>query len=516
MRLRTGYYPIFRATAERLADTVAVVEPGKSATFGELLAHETAFARQLEKAAPETIGRPVAVLLPKSIAGVAADLAALHTGNAYMNLDPGVPSERLGNILRQSAPIAIFTDAKGAERLTAAGWQGAVVRTDLPDEGTDGPEPNGWERIIDTDPMCLINTSGSTGTPKCVALCHRSFFDFMDCVEETWGLNAPLTMGSLSPAIFDIYSFELCHLMTYGTRLALIPQTWAMFPAKILAWMGEQKVDFIFWVPTIMVNMANLGLLDKMPPTTLRWVWFAGEVFPTKQFNVWRAALPEARFVNLYGPIEITLDCTWYEVRRPFADSEPLPIGFPCRNTDVLILGEDDRPVADGEEGELCVRGSSLALGYYNDPEKTAAAFVQNPLQTAYPERIYRTGDIVCRNAQGEILFRGRRDTLVKHSGYRIELGEVEHVALNRLGLFPNACVVYDWLRRRIVLWYEGPEHPVKELRAALAAVLPKYMIPDHFIHRDPLPRGGTGKIDRALLARLANEPDPDGASPHA
>ena len=153
MRLRTGYYPIFRATAERLADTVAVVEPGKSATFGELLAHETAFARQLEKAAPETIGRPVAVLLPKSIAGVAADLAALHTGNAYMNLDPGVPSERLGNILRQSAPIAIFTDAKGAERLTAAGWQGAVVRTDLPDEGNDGPEPNGWERVIDTDTM---------------------------------------------------------------------------------------------------------------------------------------------------------------------------------------------------------------------------------------------------------------------------------------------------------------------------------------------------------------------------
>ena len=508
MRLRTGYYPLFRETAERLADAPAVTEPGGSLTFAELLARETALAARLGSVAPGAVGRPIAVLLPKCADGVAADLAALHTGNAYMNLDPAVPTERLGNILRQSAPAAAFTDAKGAARLAEAGWEGPVVRTDMADEGAPTEAPDGWRRVIDTDPHCLINTSGSTGTPKCVALCHRSFFDFMDCVEETWGLGQPLTMGSLSPAIFDIYSFELCHLMTYGSRLALIPQAWAMFPAKILAWLGETGVDFIFWVPTIMVNIANLGLLGKLPPTTLRWVWFAGEVFPTKQFNVWRAALPEARFVNLYGPIEITLDCTWYEVRRPFADDEPLPIGFPCRNTDVLVLDEEGRPVPDGEEGELCVRGSSLALGYYNDPEKTAAAFVQNPLQKAYPERLYRTGDIVCRNALGEILFRGRRDTLVKHSGYRIELGEVEHVALS-LGLFPNACVVYDRLRRRIVLWYEGPERPVRDLRAALAKALPKYMIPDCFIHQESLPRGGTGKIDRALLTRLANEPEP-------
>ena len=204
-----------------------------------------------------------------------------------------------------------------------------------------------------------------------------------------------------------------------------------------------------------MVNIANMRLLEQLPLPDLKMVWFAGEVFPTKQFNQWRALLPHARFVNLYGPIEITLDCTYYIVEREIKDEEPIPIGYACKNTDILILNNKNQLASIEEEGELCVRGTSLAMGYYNNPEKTAEAFVQNPLNKSYPEIIYRTGDIALINRRGEIIFKGRKDTLVKHSGYRIELGEIEHVIINTLKLVKNGCVIYEYAKKEIVFYYE-------------------------------------------------------------
>lgn len=508
--MRTNLIRLFLESAKRHPSAIAVVDGSTRTAYSELLASETRTADWLASTFHQ-IRRPIAVFLPKCTHTISADLAIIHSGNAYMNMDVKTPPERLANVLRQAEPLAIITNEKYKAVIAPIAGSARIVLVEELDRlpvipGAEERLDAVLEECIDTDPLCLINTSGSTGTPKCVVLNHRSFFDFMDCAFETWQLGDGLVVGSLSPVIFDIYSFELCLLIAKRTTLVLIPDGWAMFPVKILELMQAEKVSWIFWVPTIMVNMANMGLLDKMPLPDLKMVWFAGEVFPTKQFNIWRRALPSARFVNLYGPIEITLDCTWFEVTREFQDDEPLPIGFPCRNTDILILNAENKPAAEGEEGELCVRGTSLAMGYYNNPEKTAAAFVQNPLNTAYPELIYRTGDIVARNERGEIMFKGRKDTLVKHSGYRIELGEIEHVIINNLKLVPNGCVVYNKSDKVIVFFYEGErEIPAGEFRKAIGNVLPKYMIPSDFRHLPELPRGGTGKIDRALLNRTVN-----------
>lgn len=230
-------------------------------------------------------------------------------------------------------------------------------------------------------------------------------------------------------------------------------------------------------------------------------IWFAGEVFPTKQFNYWRRYLPQAMFVNLYGPTEITVDCTYYVVDRELRDDEPIPIGKPCRNTDIIILNRENNLVGPGEEGELCVRGSSLAMGYYNNQEKTVMAFVQNPLNTAYPELIYRTGDIVYINEREEIVYKGRNDSLIKHMGKRIELGEIEHVIINSLQLVKNGCAVYDYEKREIVFFYESSE-PLETaiLRREIGKQLPRYMIPSRFVHMAQLPRNTNGKIDRLKL----------------
>jgi non-ribosomal peptide synthetase component F len=336
---------------------------------------------------------------------------------------------------------------------------------------------------------------------------HRSFFDFMAVSNERFGFNGSEIIGSLSPIVFDIFDFELCMLMVNGSQLVLLDAFLAAFPVRLLEMMANNHVNFIFWVPSIMVTIANMGLLDKVALPDLKLVWFAGEVFPTKQFLVWYDKLTHTKFANLYGPIEITLDCTYYAVEKRPDEKEPLPIGIPYRNTDILLLNDDNQECKIGEEGELCVRGTSLAMGYYNNPEKTAAAFTQNPLNTSYPEIIYRTGDIAYMREDGNIIFNGRKDSLIKHMGYRIELGEIEHVICNDLKLVKYCCAVYQYAKKEIVLYYEnGNVLTGKEFRSALSKVFPAYMIPSVFIKLEALPRNTNGKIDRLLLKNKANE----------
>lgn len=488
---------------------IAVVDGDNSIDFATLSKRVIEFSNHIVDNCNCT-NNPIAVYLPKSIGAVIADLAITYSGNAYMNLDVKTPAERIGNIITTVAPRAIVTTNKLYESIKQ------VVTSDIKvfyiDESF-APSEAGEERLlarlsqlIDTDPYCIINTSGSTGTPKGVVLNHRSFIDFTEWSILALKIGDQEIIGSLSPLVFDIYSHELCMMMSKGSTIVLLPEHLSAFPVKILEILVRQKVSYIFWVPTIMVNIANMDLLSKIELPALKTIWFAGEVFPTKQFNCWRKYLPTTKFVNLYGPIEITLDCTYYIVEREIPDNEPIPIGFPCRNTDVLILNEKNEKTKQGEEGELCVRGTSLAMGYYNNPEKTAAAFVQNPLNHSYPEIIYRTGDLVFVNERGEIIFKGRKDSLIKHMGYRIELGEIEHIIINTLKLVKNGCIVYNNRDKEIILFYEAEkELPPAEFRIAIGKALPKYMIPMRYHHLNELKRNTNGKIDRLFYTQQIN-----------
>lgn len=506
---KTHLLECFEETARKKSGEIAVRHNGQQIIFKDLECRVQIAGLAFTEIVGGMRNRPIAVLLPKEINTVIADLGILYSCNAFMNLDIKTPRERIKNILELIRPVAVITNGKYKPLIDGMDIPVILIDEMNWEEGREDREflAERRETLIDTDPFCIINTSGSTGTPKGVVLNHRSFFDFMNVSNERFGFDGSEVIGSLSPVVFDIFDFELCMLMVNGSQLVLLDAFLASFPARLLETMAENKVSFIFWVPSIMVNIANMGLLERIALPDLKLVWFAGEVFPTKQFLYWYDNLPDTKFANLYGPIEITLDCTYYVVTERPEEGLPLPIGIPYRNTDILILNEEDQKCGIGEEGELCVRGTSLAMGYYNNPEKTLAAFMQNPLNTCYPELIYRTGDIVYMREDGNIMFKGRKDSLIKHMGYRIELGEIEHVIENDLKLVKYCCAVYRYEKKEIVLYYENEEEiSDKDFRTSLAKVFPAYMIPGSYERMDMLPRNTNGKIDRLLLKNRANK----------
>jgi acyl-CoA synthetase (AMP-forming)/AMP-acid ligase II len=244
--------------------------------------------------------------------------------------------------------------------------------------------------------------------------------------------------------------------------------------------------------------ISAFGALEKEVPKFLHTIAFGSEVFPIKQYNLWKKHLPDARFINLYGPTEATGMSCYYEVNREFGLDEMIPIGRPFRNTEILLLDENNQIPKQGEAGEICIRGTSLTLGYYNNFEKTGEVFVQNPLNSAYPELIYRTGDLGRYNEYGELMFVSRRDNQIKHMGHRIELGEIE-TAANQMDQLKSACCIFDPEKKKIVLYYVGDIMP-SEAAGYLKEKLPRYMIPNVFEALERMPLTANGKINRTLL----------------
>ena len=453
-----------------------------------------------------TINDVVAVFLPNSAHVLAADFGILRAGAVFMNLDVTLPRARLRAIFDSVLPRLILVTRELCEKIPVDLLYKTIVYEDLMDATID--EMALTERlteVIDTDPACLICTSGSTGVPKAVALSHRGLIDFGDWFDQRFDFNANDVVGSLSPLFFDGYIPGLLMSLLHGGRFVILPKEAAAFPVKLADQLAQHEVSFIFWVPSTLVPMAKLNILNSVPLPKLRFVGFAGEVMPPTTLTYFRRFLPHAQFVNFYGPIEISVICTYFVVPSNFSEDQPVPIGLPCANSRVLILDDDDLLCAPGQAGELCIAGSCVALGYWNNPEKTSASFVRNPLVTSRAEIIYRTGDIAVLGDDGNILFVGRKDFQIKHQGYRIDLGEIEHAADVRLGV-KAVSVVYDRDARTIVLFYEsGCEISAQEIRSSLGVLLPKYMLPQKIVRIETMPLNPNGKIDRKLLESSIN-----------
>ena len=454
------------------------------------------------------INQPIGIFLPIGADSIIAFLGTLYSGNFYVPLNTESPQKRLETIINNLEPKIIITTKQYLKILLTQKFDKnkIILIEEIFNEEIIYDNQlilKKIENVIDVDPVYTIYTSGSTGIPKGVTIAHQGVIDYIDWAINCFNINSDVTIGNQAPFYFDNSTLDIYLCLATGATLIIIPKYLFIFPLRLLEYIKEKEINFIFWVPSVLINIANLGLLDKIDLSGLEKILFAGEVMPVKHLNYWRQRLGNSLFANLYGPTEITVDCTYYIVDRDLDNNESLPIGIPCRNSNVIILNEKDEMADQNEKGELCVRGSSLALGYWNNFNKTNEVFTQNPLNKNYPDKIYRTGDIVYKNKEGLIIFVGRKDSQIKHQGYRIELGEIENAVLS-ISEIDNACVIYDDKDKSIILYYESKkELDTILIRKELISLLPKYMLPTKYIYFEKLPLNANGKVDRKSLKNL-------------
>jgi len=490
-----------RRTVERVPDKTAFSDGTRALTFRQL--HDAARSIGSFLCRRGIYQRPVVIFMRRSPDEVAAFLGTVAGGDFYVPVDEEMPSGRIQLILDNVKPPLVICDKDteaAARAFRLEGGEVVLYSEIVKTQADDAALERVYRRAIDTDPIYIVFTSGSTGVPKGVAACHRSVIDYIEQLSEVMGFSEDTVFGNQTPLYFDACLKEIGGTIKYGATTYLVPKNLFSIPVALVNYLNDHRINTVCWVVSALTIVSVFGTFEVVKPEYLHTIAFGSEVFPIKQFNIWRKALPDAVFINLYGPTEGTGMCCYYRVDRDFAPGEAIPIGRPFPNRDILLLTEDGKLAEDGQEGEICIRGTSVTLGYYNDPDRTADAYVQNPLNTAYPEIIYKTGDIGRYNEAGELMFVSRKDYQIKHMGHRIELGEIE----TDVGLLPEvkmtACI-YDAKRKKIELYYVG-DLPEKELAAALETKLPRYMLPNKVVKLEEMPLTANKKIDRAALKK--------------
>lgn len=500
-RIITDY---LEETSRLYPEKIAFSDEEKSLTFAEV--RQSALCLATYFVENKIFKKPVAIYLDKGVDVVVSFMGCAYSGNFYSPLDSDMPISRAKNIIETLQPECIITCEKYADKVKELSNSASVVKLEdiLNQEADEKMVLACGKRIVETDILYILFTSGSTGNPKGVIISHHSAISYVNWATNTFQLDKDGILGNQTPFYFSMSVFDIYTTLKNASTMYIIPKRYFSNSETLLEYISEKKINLIYWVPSALMIVANGNALCKVDLSFVKKILFAGEVMPNKQLNIWRKNVPNALFANLFGPTEVTDICTYYIVDREFKDDESLPIGYPCENTDVLVFDENDNLIDSNEidkVGELCVRGSCLAYGYYNNEEKTAEAFVQNPLNKSYHETVYRTGDLVKYNSYGEIMYIGRKDFQIKVSGYRIELGEIE-TAVSSVPEVDANCCVFDEKRQLIMCFFMGNEVDKKKIKTKIKEVLPRYMMPHKYIKLEKMPLNSNGKIDRIILKK--------------
>lgn len=488
-------------SAERFPDKIAFADAKSACTYLELKQNARRIGVCLTQVVPPR--SPIPVFMEKSVNAINSFMGAVYAGCFYVLLDPKLPTERLKQILTTLDAKVMLADRAYEKELQLLEFRGTVIDIERIPEAVDLEGEALLEEIkaqrMDIDPLYAIFTSGSTGIPKGVLVSHRSLIDFIGDFTEIFGITSEDVIGNQAPFDFDVSVKDIYSTLKTGATMQIIPKKLFSFPAKLLDYLEEREITSLTWAVSALCIISTLKGFEYKVPKKIRRVIFSGEVMPVKQLNEWRKYLPNVMYANVYGPTEITCNCTYYIIDREFEAGENLPIGKPFPNEKVFLLDDDDNLVTrPGEKGELCVSGTALSLGYYNNREQTAGAFVQNPLNKSWLEPIYRTGDLAYYGEDGNLYFASRKDFQIKHMGHRIELGEIE-AAMERVKEITRTCCIYDEKSNKIIAFYEGDVEK-KQIIQRIGVFLPAFMIPNKFKKISGFSVTKNGKIDRKKL----------------
>lgn len=526
-------------SAERRPDAIAVVLGDRSISYGLLEETSNRLAHALRDSGCRE-GDRVALLADKSPESLTAILAVYKAGAILVPLDPDSPSVRQARILRSCDPHCVLSEAGAgaaarARRLREEGalrpadrlaWMGTA--SEAADQGVDSLlfawdyvatcEATPVPRDASNDAAAhILYTSGSTGEPKGVVVLHRGAVRFVEWALRHFGIGSDERLSGLSPLHFDLSTFDIFGAFASGAELHLISRELTLLPKHLADCIRNSELTQLFAVPSVLNYMARFDVVKQDDFPALRRLLWCGEVLPTPSLVYWMQRLPDVTFTNLYGPTETTIASSYYDVPTcPEDDRAEIPIGQACDGEELLVLDENLEPPAFGAIGELYIGGVGLAMGYWGDPERTAAAFVEHPHGKG---RIYRTGDLARLDDNGLVYFLGRTDSQIKSRGFRIELGEIESaVAATGLALesVVTAVQTSGFEGQQICCAYvpvvagenganhgdNGPE----VLRGELRRLLPAYMLPTRWIRCEQLPRNASGKLDRKRVKTLFEE----------
>lgn len=486
-------------SCEKYPDKAAFGDVERDITFAELVkaakAVGTLLAEEIHTA------EPVAFYMDKSVPAVCGMFGTVYAGGFYSFLDVKQPQARTESVLQILEPKVIFTDAENYEKISSYAIDAKILILEEKLQGAICEEKLAAIRndFQDVNPLYVNFTSGSTGVPKGVVVSHRSVIEFISYFVDIFGIASTDIIANQAPFDFDVSVKDIYSGLMTGAKVQLIPKKYFSAPTMLMDYLADKEVTTLIWAVSAMCFVSVMKGFEYRLPEKIHTVMFSGEVLPIKHYKIWKKHLPNAKYVNLYGPTEITCNCTYYVLDREYEDSEVIPMGKAFPNEKVFLLDENDELVTEvGVQGEICVGGTALALGYYKDREKTDQVFVQNPLNKAYNEMIYRTGDLGKYNEDGDLVYVSRKDFQIKHLGHRIELGEIEAVTMARDGV-TRTCCIYDSEKKRLILFYTGDRDKI-ELMKELRTVLPPFMLPNSLVPVEEMPLNKNGKIDRNKL----------------
>ncbi len=485
-------------SAKKYPQKTAFADDKISISYQDLVEKAKGFGSYLATKIPQN--SPVAILGDKSVEAIISFFGCVYAGCFYVPLNTRYPKERITQILDtlDSPYIVVLT---GFDRCLPEYDESKVLHMDLEYKKDDIILNRIRMNHIDVDPLYVLFTSGSTGTPKGIAVSHRSVIDFIEIFTETFDIKPDEIIGNQAPFDFDVSTKDIYSTIKVGATMEIIPKGKFSFPTFLVDYLIERKVTTLIWAVSALCILSTLKAFDYKVPQDIKKVLFSGEVMPINQLNIWKKNLPWAKFINLYGPTEITCNCSYYEIPDGLFEKDVLPIGVPFKNERIILLDENLKEVTQKNvNGEICVSGTALALGYYNKHVETDAAFIQNPLNTRYLEPIYRTGDLGYYNNDGELCFIGRRDFQIKYMGHRIELSEIE-AAISKIEGVDKVVVLFSEKEEKIWAFYIGSIDAAQIVKT-LKISLPLYMVPGKFEKVDHFDLTENGKTDRKKLKK--------------
>lgn len=434
---------------------------------------------------------PIAVAVERDVKSLVCMLGVCAAGGWYVPIDSALPAERAQLLLSVCSPAALLY---ASEEIPFSQVDMTRIFIDV-ERQCDERDECELPRRKETLPMFGIFTSGSTGIPKLVVKDGRGIRKFIEDYCNTFSLTSEERFGNQIPFYFDASTKDIFAALYLGATVVILPQKVISFPMHLVQMLQEERISTFVCVPSVMSVAARFNVFSEIIPADLKNVFFVGERMSVRHLNYWMTELPKVRFVNLYGSTEVAGNSCFSVITRKFKENEILPIGQAFSTARIFLLDENGVPA---KEGEICVAGEGLALGYYKDKEKTDKVFREVCFET-FSGRIYHSGDYGKINEQGEYICIARKDAQIKHMGHRIELGEIE-VCASAIDYIEECCCLYAAEKEKILLFCACAEENRKHIRKELSNRLPKYMLPHEYIVLTELPHNRNGKIDRSGL----------------